>query len=30
MLDRRRKTLVACAACHDCIHEARTAGSLTP
>ncbi|MFJ9448677.1 reverse transcriptase domain-containing protein, partial [Kitasatospora sp. NPDC101235] len=30
MLDRRRKTLVACAACHDRIHEARTAGSLTP
>ncbi|MEV7020596.1 reverse transcriptase domain-containing protein [Kitasatospora sp. NPDC093558] len=29
MLDRRRKTLVACAACHDRIHEARTAGSLT-
>jgi len=30
MLDRRRKTLVACAACHDRIHDARTAGSLTP
>ncbi|MFI9276287.1 reverse transcriptase domain-containing protein [Kitasatospora sp. NPDC052896] len=30
MLDRRRKTLVACTACHDRIHEARTAGSLTP
>ncbi|MFJ9446802.1 hypothetical protein ACIRRH_33825 [Kitasatospora sp. NPDC101235] len=30
MLDRRRKTLVACAACHDRIHEARTAGSHTP
>ncbi|MET9399449.1 reverse transcriptase domain-containing protein [Kitasatospora sp. NPDC002965] len=30
MLDRRRKTLVACAACHDRIHEARTAGLHTP
>ncbi|MEV4561962.1 reverse transcriptase domain-containing protein [Kitasatospora sp. NPDC049285] len=30
MLDRRRKTLVACTACHDRIHEARTARSLTP
>ncbi|MGW7585915.1 reverse transcriptase domain-containing protein [Kitasatospora sp. NPDC054768] len=29
MLDRRRKTLVACASCHDRIHQARTAGSLT-
>ncbi|MGW3228591.1 reverse transcriptase domain-containing protein [Kitasatospora sp. NPDC001095] len=29
MLDRRRKTLVACGTCHDRIHEARTAGSLT-
>ncbi|MBV6703554.1 hypothetical protein KV557_41955 [Kitasatospora aureofaciens] len=29
MLDRRRKTLVTCAACHDRIHEARTAGSNT-
>ncbi|MFE3659931.1 hypothetical protein [Streptomyces sp. NPDC059165] len=29
MLDRRRKTLVACTVCHDRIHEARTAGSPT-
>jgi hypothetical protein len=30
MLDRRRKTVVACDACHDHIHATRTAGSLTP
>ncbi|MEU6012034.1 hypothetical protein [Streptomyces sp. NPDC047453] len=29
MLDRRRKTLVACDACHDRIHEAKAAGSHT-
>ncbi|WP_329947386.1 HNH endonuclease [Streptomyces sp. BE303] len=29
MLDRRRKTLVACTACHDRIHKERTARSLT-
>jgi group II intron reverse transcriptase/maturase len=30
MLDRRRKTVVACDACHDHIHEAQTARSFTP
>jgi hypothetical protein len=30
MLDRRRKTVVACDACHDRIHEAQTATSFTP
>ncbi|MCX4684017.1 reverse transcriptase domain-containing protein [Kitasatospora purpeofusca] len=29
MLDRRRKTLVACTACHDRIHKERTSRSLT-
>ncbi|MEU2516896.1 hypothetical protein [Streptomyces syringium] len=29
MLDRRRKTVVACVSCHDCIHVARMAESLT-
>ena len=30
MLDRRRKTVVACDTCHDRIHEAQTARSFTP
>lgn len=30
MLDRRRKTVVACDACHDRIHEAQAARSFTP
>ncbi|MER5432352.1 reverse transcriptase domain-containing protein [Streptomyces sp. NPDC002588] len=30
MLDRRRKTVVACDACHDRIHETQTARSFTP
>ncbi|MER5453013.1 hypothetical protein ABT052_44480 [Streptomyces sp. NPDC002766] len=30
MLDRRRKTVVACDACHDRIHQAQTARSFTP
>ncbi|WP_323451803.1 HNH endonuclease [Streptomyces yaizuensis] len=30
MLDRRRKTIVACVNCHGRIHVARTAGSPTP
>ncbi|MEV8021868.1 hypothetical protein AB0O76_37215 [Streptomyces sp. NPDC086554] len=29
MLDRRRKTVVACDACHDRIHEAQAARSFT-
>jgi hypothetical protein len=29
MLDRRRKTVVACVSCHDRIHVARSAESLT-
>ncbi|WP_367322737.1 reverse transcriptase domain-containing protein [Streptomyces sp. HUAS ZL42] len=30
MLDRRRKTVVACDTCHDRIHEAQAARSFTP
>lgn len=30
MLDRRRKTVVACDTCHDRIHEARATRSFTP
>jgi hypothetical protein len=29
MLDRRRKTVVACDACHDRIHEAQAAKPFT-
>ncbi|MFF6787025.1 hypothetical protein [Streptomyces sp. NPDC012510] len=30
VLDRRRETVVACDACHDRIHEAQAARSITP